>query len=132
VSTDEHEFDVVTKLSSRSVDETVAAFLELLHSKGLQLFGVIDQRTAARAVGLELRPTTLILFGNPKAGTPVMEAAPLSALDLPLKVLIWADGEQTSVSYVTPDALAKRYHLTPELRDNLAGIDALTDALIAQ
>jgi uncharacterized protein (DUF302 family) len=129
---DDHESDVVTKLSSRSVDETVAAFLELLHSKGLQLFDVIDQQKVARDAGLELRPTTLILFGNPKAGTPVMEAAPLSALDLPLKVLIWADGEQTTVSYVAPDALARRYHLTPELRDSLAGIDALTDALVAK
>jgi uncharacterized protein (DUF302 family) len=129
---DDHESDVVTKLSSRSVDETVAAFLELLHSQGLQLFDVIDQQKAARDAGLDLRPTTLILFGNPKAGTPVMEAAPLSALDLPLKVLIWTDGDQTTVSYVAPDALARRYHLTPELRDSLAGIDALTDALVAK
>jgi uncharacterized protein (DUF302 family) len=131
VPSDEHDADVVTKRSSRSVEETVTTFLALLHDKGLQLFDVIDQRKEARDVGLDLRPTTLILFGNPKAGTPVMDAAPLSALDLPLKVLIWADGEQTKVSYVAPDALARRHHLTPELRDNLAGIDALTDALVA-
>ena len=132
VPSDEHDVDVVTKLSSRSVQETTAAFLELLHAKGLKLFDVIDQQTEARDVGLELRATTLILFGNPTAGTPVMEAAPLSALDLPLKVLIWTDGEQTKVSYVAPDALARRYQLTPELRDNLSGIDALTDALVAK
>jgi uncharacterized protein (DUF302 family) len=132
VPSNEHDADVVTKLSSRSVEETTAAFLELLLTKGLKLFDVIDQRTEARDVGLELRATTLILFGNPTAGTPVMEAAPLSALDLPLKILIWTDGEQTKVSYVAPDALARRYQLTPELRDNLSGIDALTDALVAK
>jgi uncharacterized protein (DUF302 family) len=123
--------DVVTKLSSRSVEDTVAAFLAILHAKGLKLFDVIDQRGEARVVGLDLRATTVILFGNPRAGTPVMEASPLAALDLPLKIVIWADGEQTKVSYTAPAALARRYHLTPELRDQLAGIDALTDALIA-
>jgi uncharacterized protein (DUF302 family) len=128
---DELDADVVTKLSARSVEDTVSAFVALLHAKGLQLFDVIDQQKEARDVGLDLRPTTLVLFGNPKTGTPVMDAAPLSALDLPLKVLIWADGEQTTISYVAPDALARRHHLTPELRESLAGIDALTDAIIA-
>jgi uncharacterized protein (DUF302 family) len=123
--------DVVTKVSPRSVDDTVATFVELLRAKGLMLFDVIDQRAEAQRVGLELRPTTLILFGNPAAGTPVMEYSPLAALDLPLKILIWADGERTNVSYVRPDALAARHHLTPDLRDSLSGIDGLTDALIA-
>jgi uncharacterized protein (DUF302 family) len=126
----DRDVDVVTKLSTRSVEVSVAAFLELLRSKGLKLFDVIDQRAEARSVGLELRAMTLILFGNPQAGTPVMESAPLSALDLPLKVLIWADDQQTKVSYLAPDALARRHQLTPDLRDNLAGIDALTDALV--
>jgi uncharacterized protein (DUF302 family) len=124
--------DIITKLSWRSVNETVAAFIELLGSKGLKLFDVIDQRAEARDVGLDLRATTLILFGNPRAGTPVMESSPLIALDLPLKVLIWADGEQTKVSYVAPNALAERHHLLPELRDDLAGIDSLTDALLTR
>jgi uncharacterized protein (DUF302 family) len=130
-ATEGDDTGVVTKLSSRSVAQTVATFLALLHSKELNVFDVIDQRAQARDVGLDLRETTLILFGSPKAGTPVMESSPLAALDLPLKVLVWADGEQTKVSYVAPDALARRHHLTPELRDNLAGIDALTDALLA-
>jgi uncharacterized protein (DUF302 family) len=130
-TTGHDETDVISKVSSKSVEETVARFIELVHSKGLKLFDVIDQRAEARGVGLELRATTLILFGSPQAGTPVMESSPMAALDLPLKVLIWADGEQTTVSYVTPDALAGRHHLTPELRDRLAGIDALTDTLVA-
>ncbi len=126
-----HTGDVVTKLSSRSVPETVSSFTELLLSKDVKIFAVIDQRGEARLVGLELRETVLVIFGNPAAGTPVMEASPLSALDLPLKVLIWSDEGQTKVSYVAPDALASRYGLSPELVANLRAIDALTDALVA-
>jgi uncharacterized protein (DUF302 family) len=122
--------EVATKLSPRSVDDTVAALATLLDSKGLKVFDVIDQRAEASAVGLELRATTLMLFGNPRAGTPVMEFAPLAALDLPLKILVWDDGGQTKVSYVTPDALARRHRLSPELRNQLAGIDVITDALV--
>ena len=71
-----------------------------------------------------------MIFGSPVAGTPVMAAAPLSALDLPLKVLIWADDGQTKVSYYAPAALAARYDLG-DLAANLAAVDALTDALVA-
>ena len=126
-----YEPDVVTKLSSRSVSETVDRFTDLLSAKGVRLFAVIDQATEARQVGLELRATTLVLFGNPKAGTPVMVASPLAALDLPLKVLVWTDGEQTKVSYPATSALAARHHLSPELAANLDAIDGLTDALVA-
>jgi uncharacterized protein (DUF302 family) len=122
---------VVTKVSTRSVPETVSRLTELLGAKGLKVFAVIDQTAAARDVGLELRPTTLVLFGSPAAGTPVMVAAPLSALDLPLKVLIWSDNGQTNVTYYAPDTLAARHHLSPELAARLAGIDPLTDALVA-
>ena len=72
-----------------------------------------------------------MLFGSPAAGTPVMAAAPLAALDLPLKVLVWEDGGQTKVSYYGPAALAARYDLSAELAAKLAGIDPLTDALVA-
>ena len=126
-----HEGDVVTKLSPRSVAETVAKFTDIVAAKGLRLFGVIDQSAEASKVGLELRETTLVLFGSPAAGTPVMVAAPLSALDLPLKILVWADGPQTKVTYVAPRALAARYDLTTELAGHLAAIDPLTDALVA-
>jgi uncharacterized protein (DUF302 family) len=121
---------VVTKLSPRSVPDTVVRLIDLIGVKGLKLFAVIDQAEAARQAGLELRQTTLVLFGSPAAGTPVMVAAPLAALDLPLKVLIWADGEQTVVSYTAPAELAARHHLSPDLAQNLAGIGPLTDALV--
>jgi len=120
-----------TKVSPRSVTETVSRLTGILSAKGLKVFAVIDQAAAARQAGLELRETVLIVFGNPAAGTPVMAAAPLSALDLPLKVLIWADGGQTKVSYFGPAALAARYDLSAELAAHLAAIDPLTDALIA-
>lgn len=122
---------IVTKMSPRSVADTVARLVELVDAKGMRLFAVIDQRAEARQAGLDLRQTTLVMFGSPAAGTPVMAAAPLSALDLPLKVLVWADGHQTKVSYESPAALAARHRLAPELASNLAGIDALTDVLVA-
>ena len=77
-----------------------------------------------------MRDTKVVVFGSPQAGTPVMQASPLAALDLPLKVLVWADGDQTRVSYTSPGALAARYDLSPELAARLAGIDALTDAVV--
>jgi uncharacterized protein (DUF302 family) len=125
------EGDVTTKVSQRSVADTVARLAELVTAKGMKLFAVIDQAAEARRVGLELRETTLVLFGSPAGGTPVMIASPLAALDLPLKVLVWADGAQTKVSYVAPGALAARRQLPPDLAKNLAGIDGLTDALVA-
>jgi uncharacterized protein (DUF302 family) len=125
------EADVVTKLSSRSVADTVSKFAGILAAKGLKVFGVIDQSAEASRVGLSLRETTLVIFGSPAAGTPVMVASPLSALDLPLKVVVWSDDGQTKVSYTSPAALAARYQLGPELAGNLAGINGLTDALVA-
>ena len=122
----------VTKFSPRPVDETVARLLEMLKSKGLKLFAVIDQAAEARAVGLELRETTLVVFGNPLAGTPVMVASPLSALDLPLKILVWASEDSgTQVSYTDPAVLAERYGLGPDLAAAFEGINPLTDALVA-
>ena len=123
--------DVVTKFGNRSVGDTVLGLEELVRAKGMKLFSVIDQSAEARGAGLELRNTTLVVFGSPFAGTPVMEAAPLAALDLPLKVLVWADGVKTKISYYDPRALAIRHNLSADLARNLAGIDALTDDLVA-
>ena len=125
------ETDIVTKLSPRPVADTVSKLTGMISAKGMKLFDVIDQSVEARQVGLTLRETTLVIFGSPVAGTPVMAAAPLAALDLPLKVLVWDDEGQTKVSYYAPAALAARHHLGPDLAGNLAGINALTDALVA-
>jgi uncharacterized protein (DUF302 family) len=125
------ETEITTKISPRSVTETTSRLTGILSAKGLKVFAVIDQSGEASAVGMKLRETTLVLFGNPAAGTPVMVAAPLSALDLPLKVLIWADDGQTKVTYYGPAALAARYDLNADLTAKLAAIDPLTDALVA-
>ena len=121
---------MVTKTSPWPVAETVSRLRAVLKSKGIKLFTVIDHSGEAEAAGLELRDTKVVIFGNPAAGTPVMDAAPLAALDLPLKVLVWADGEQTKLSYTAPAALAARYELSDELAARLAGIDAIADAVI--
>jgi uncharacterized protein (DUF302 family) len=125
------EPDVINKISPRSVAETVVRLADLLAVRGLKLFATIDQTAAAREVGLEMRETTLVIFGSPAAGTPVMVASPLAALDLPLKVLIWADNGRTNVTYYAPDAVAARHHLSPDLAARLQGINPITDALIS-
>jgi uncharacterized protein (DUF302 family) len=122
---------VITKVSPRSVAETVYRLVTLVSDKNMKVFGVIDHSGEAKNVGLELRDTKVVIFGSPTVGTPVMVAAPLAALDLPLKVLVWDDGSTTKVSYTAPAALAGRYRLRQPLADRLAGIDAVTDAVIA-
>ena len=82
---------VVTKLSPWSVTDTVARLSDVVAAKGLKLFAVIDHSGEAEAIGLKLRDTKVVIFGSPAAGTPVMQASPLAALDLPLKVLVWLD-----------------------------------------
>jgi uncharacterized protein (DUF302 family) len=129
--TDDNEPGVVTKVSPRSFADTVARLQELLGEKNVKLFSVIDQRAEARGAGLDLRDTTLVIFGSPAAGTPVMDAAPLSALDLPLKVLIWDDAGQTKVSYYAPATLAARHHLSADLAARLGAVDPITEALVA-
>jgi len=122
---------VVTKLSPWPVADTTTRLTDILAAKGVKLFTVIDQAAEARRVGLQLRDTVLVIFGNPQAGTPVMAASPMAALDLPLKVLVWDDGGQTKVSYYSPAEIAARHGLGPGLEKNLDAINVLTDALVA-
>jgi uncharacterized protein (DUF302 family) len=122
---------ITSKRSPRSVADTVSRLVEMVGAKGMKVFAVIDQAAEARRVGQSLRETALVIFGSPAAGTPVMVASPLSALDLPLKVLVWDDAGQTTVTYYAPGPLAERHHLSADLARNLAGIDPLTDALVA-
>lgn len=121
---------IVTKESPRSVSDTVARLVDIVTAKGLKVFAVIDHSGEAKDRGLHLRDTKVVIFGSPEAGTPVMVATPLVALDLPLKVLVWAEGDQTKVSYLSPEALADRYGLTGDLAGKLTGINAMTDAAV--
>ncbi len=123
---------VVTKLSSRSVEDTVARLKDLVEARGIKVFAVIDHSGAAESVGLQLRDTKVVMFGNPKGGTPAMVEVPVVALDLPLKVLVWADGPQTKLTYTAPSALAARYGLSEQVAAPLAVIDAVTEAVVEQ
>jgi uncharacterized protein (DUF302 family) len=128
-----HDRDVITKLSPWSVADTVTRLLAVAAARQLKVFAMIDHSGEADNVGLHLRDTKLVIFGSPAAGTLVMQAAPLAALDLPLRVLVWAsDDYQTKLSYTAPGALARRYGLSAEHAARLAGIDALTTAVIAR
>ncbi len=120
---------MISKVAAGTVAEVTARFRGMLEAKGVWVFAVIDQADAARAAGLSLRDTVLVIFGNPAAGTPVMAAAPLAALDLPLKVLIWDDDGTTRITYYSPEGIADRHGLTPETSAGLSAIHQLTDAL---
>ena len=122
---------IVTKDSPYpSVSETLERLEEAVRKKGLGIFAVVDHSGEAQRVGLRMPDTKLLIFGSPKAGTPLMVASPLLTLDLPLKALVWEDGDRVRVSYNATSYLAQRYNLPSELAENLAGIDALVDGVL--
>jgi uncharacterized protein (DUF302 family) len=121
---------VVTKSSPWSMADTVARLSAVVAARGMKVYAVIDHSGHARDVGLDLRDTKLVIFGSPEAVTPVIAAAPLAALDLPLRVVVWEDGHRTLVSYPAPEAVARRHGLNGELAAALASIDALTSTVI--
>ena len=98
-------------ISSHSPEQTADRLESFLAAKGMKIFARIDQAAEAAAVGLKLRPTILILFGNPKSGTPLMDQFPELALDLPLRVLVWEEAGQVHVTFTGPDELRERYKL---------------------
>jgi uncharacterized protein (DUF302 family) len=112
--------------SKHSVEQTVEALTALLKSKGIAIFALIDHSGEAEKVGLKMRPTKLVIFGNPKAGTPLMLASPSSAIDLPLKILVWEDGQgKVWLSYNSPEYLRERHGLAQELMQSIAIIETL-------
>jgi uncharacterized protein (DUF302 family) len=121
---------IVHLASSRSVDEVLEHLLSILQTKGITVFAVVDHSGEAAKVGFEMRATKLVIFGNPKAGTPLMIAAPDSALDLPLKILIAEDPSgSTRVSYNSVAFLQARYGLAPEVVKNVAAIEQIVAAV---
>jgi len=120
------ENGIVTISSHRSVEETVAKFEEILQAKGVKLFALIDHSGEAEKAGLKMKPTKLLIFGNPKGGTPLMLAAPSSAIDLPLKALIWEDAAgKTWITYNSPAYLQERHGFPRELVPNIGVIETL-------
>ena len=112
--------------ASRSVDEVLDHLLSILQTKGITIFAVVDHSGEAAKVGIQMRATKLVIFGNPKAGTPLMLAAPDSALDLPLKILIAEEASgSTRVSYNSVAYLQARYGFTPEVMTNVAAIEQI-------
>jgi uncharacterized protein (DUF302 family) len=117
---------IVSKASKHSVEQTVEALTNILKAKGVAVFALIDHSGEAEKVGLEMRPTKLLIFGNPKAGTPLMLASPSSAIDLPLKILVWEDAQgKVWLSYNSPEYLRERHGLPQELMQNIAIIETL-------
>ena len=117
---------IIDKPGNHSVDETAEKLQAILRAKGIALFALVDHRGEAAKLGMKMRPTKLLIFGNPKAGTPLMQASPSIAIDLPLKILIWEDAAgKVWVSYNSPTYLCERHHLPEELERNIAVVETL-------
>jgi len=117
---------VVNKSSNYSVEQTVDRLKNILEARGVTLFALIDHGGEAEKVGMKMLPTKLLIFGNPKSGTPLMLASPSIALDLPLKILVWQDNQGTVwLSYNSPEYLMERYDLSEDLLPNIAVVEAL-------
>lgn len=112
--------------SQHSVDDTVQRLQSLLREKNINLFAIVDHSAEAVKVGLQMRPTKLLIFGNPKGGTPLMQAAPSVAIDLPLKALVWEDGDgKVWLTYNDPAYLQRRHGFPEELIANLSPLNGL-------
>ena len=117
---------IVAKPSSQSVDETVEKLRNILQAKGVTLFALVNHSGEAEKVGMKMRPTKLLIFGSPKAGTPLMLAAPSVAIDLPLKILVSEDAQgKVWISYNSAEYLKERHGIPQELMQNIAVVEAL-------
>jgi uncharacterized protein (DUF302 family) len=117
---------LVTMPSHQSVDQAVQKLEEILRAKGIKVFALIDHSGEAEKAGMQMRPTKLLIFGNPKAGTPLMIASPSIAIDLPLKILVWEDADgKTRISYNAPAYLQARHDLPRELVQNIVVVEGL-------
>ncbi len=119
---------ITVQASTHSAETTVERLKNILQSKGSTLFAVIDHSGEAEKVGMKMRPTKLLIFGSPKAGTPVMLAAPSIALDLPLKALVWEDSEgKVWVSYNSPEYLKERHDIPDALLQNISAVRSIVE-----
>jgi uncharacterized protein (DUF302 family) len=121
------EHGLVTIPSNHTVDQTLERLEGALQARGVRTFALIDHSGEAERAGMQMRPTRLLIFGNPKAGTPLMIASPSVAIDLPLKALVWEDAAgKVWISYNSPAYLQARHGLPADLLHNLAVVDVLT------
>ena len=120
---------IIDERSRHSVEQAVERLMALLHTKGVTLFALVDHSGEAAKVGMKMPPTKLLIFGNPKAGTPLMLAAPSVAIDLPLKILVWEDAQGTTwLSYNRPAYLQARHGVPEALLPNIAVVETLVRA----
>jgi len=119
---------IITKPSKYSVPETLHRLETILTAKGIQVFALVDHSSEAEKAGLKMPPTQLLIFGNPKGGTPVMLAAPTAAIDLPWKALAWQDTSgKVWLSYNDAAYIQRRFGLTDDVMKPLAGLGALIE-----
>ncbi|HEY4133450.1 MAG TPA: DUF302 domain-containing protein [Gemmatimonadaceae bacterium] len=124
---------LVSVQSHRSAAETVAAIQRLIETKGIRLFAVIDHAAEARAISLTMPPTVVLIFGDPRVGTPMMLAAPTIAIDLPLKLLVSEDADGVIwISYFAPESLQARHGLPVERAGPLTALEQLVSAVANQ
>jgi uncharacterized protein (DUF302 family) len=117
---------IVDTPGNHSVEETVERLKVILQAKGVTLFALIDHSGEAEKIGMAMRPTKLLIFGNPQGGTPLMLAAPSSAIDLPLKILVWEDANRKVwISYNSLAYLKERHGLPEELLSKIAVVEML-------
>jgi uncharacterized protein (DUF302 family) len=117
---------IVSIPSNHTVDQTVEKLEAILQTKGVKLFALIDHSGEAEKAGMQMRPTKLLIFGNPKAGTPLMVASPGIAIDLPLKILVAEDGDgKVRVSWNSARYLQARHNLPAALVQNIAIVETL-------
>ena len=121
---------IVTKRSGWSMAETVDRLAAVVAARDLRVFAVVDHAAEARRVGIDLRQTKLFIVGSAVVSAPLIAAAPLAALDLPLRMVVWEDGYRTNVSYPSPADVARRYGLDGELAAALESIDAVASAVV--
>ena len=114
-----------------SFEDTVQRLLGVIHDKGLQVFDVIDHAAAAAEVDLVLRPTRVVIFGSPAAGTPLMVKHPLVALELPLRILVWQDDGGTRLTYMSEATMASLFQIDPTLSAPLQAPEAIVAAAMA-
>ena len=125
------ESGIISKPSNHSVDEIVEKLKAILQAKSITLFALVDHSGEAAKVGLKMPPTKLLIFGNPKGGTPLMLASPSIAIDLPLKILVAEDASgKAQVSYNSPAYLQQRHNLPQELLQNIAVVEALVTQVV--
>jgi uncharacterized protein (DUF302 family) len=121
---------VVSKPTSKSVAQTIDGLRSVMADRGFMVFNVIDHSAVAERAGVQMPESKLVMFGRPAVGAAVMVAVPPAGLDIPLKVLVWEDGDgAVSVSYNSPDFLSERHHLEGALRAPFDAVESIVEAL---